>query len=378
MQTKESLKISIYEALKICLDKKLTFAAYRLPGQSEVTLVIQEDHDICELNDISELTENEKAGFIIAPFYSDQGDSSFLIRPDILIRNSASLAQIDEINSITATYVNGAEHIAPAQTLKEDFISQVENTIDAIKTREYEKIVISRVKIIEGDYKPQLAEIFKLLSDLYNNAFVFLFRVKNQCWIGASPEPLICARGNELITVSLAGTRPYNETNLEIATWNKKELIEQEYVTKYIEKVLEDYKIKNFLKKGPYTKKAGQLLHLRTDFIFHANLLDQKLYSFIAALHPTSAVCGMPMVKAREFISSVENHNREYYTGFLGPVGIDDQLQLFVTLRCMKVFEHQLALYVGGGITADSIPIDEWEETEIKADTLLSVVHQVY
>jgi isochorismate synthase len=376
MQTKESLKISIYEALKTCLDKRLTFAAYRLPGQSDVTLVIQKDHEICELIDISELTE--KGGFLIAPFYNDQGDSTFLIRPDILIRDSASASQMNEIKSVTATYLNGAEHIAPSQTLKKDFIRQVEDTIDAIKTREYEKIVISRVKIIEGDYKSRLSDIFKLLSELYINAFVYLFRVKNQCWIGASPEPLICTSGKELVTVSLAGTRPYNEANLEIEKWNKKELNEQEYVTQYIEKVLDDYKIKKFQKKGPYTKKAGQLLHLRTDFIFSVDLLKKKLYSFIGALHPTSAVCGMPMVKARDFISSVENHNREYYAGFLGPVSIDDKLQLFVTLRCMKVFEHQLALFVGGGITADSVPNDEWEETEIKADTLLSVLQQVY
>jgi isochorismate synthase len=376
MQIKEKLKISIYEALNICLDKRLTFAAYRHPGQGEVTLVIQNEIDVCELSDLSELTE--KRGFLIAPFYSGQGNKTFLIRPDILIRNYASESQINELTTITATYLNGAEHLAPEQTTKEEFIQQVENIIEAIKTREYEKVVISRVKIVEGDYKSLLADIFKLLSEQYINSFIYLFRVRDQCWIGASPEPLICTRENELITVSLAGTRPYNETNLELAKWNKKELIEQEYVTRYIEKILADYKIKKYQKKGPYTKKAGHLLHLRTDFIFPVNLLKHNLYSFIGALHPTSAVCGMPMVKAREFISSVENHNREYYAGFIGPVGIDDKLQLFVTLRCMKVFEHQLALYVGGGITSESVPDEEWEETEIKAGTLLSIVHQVY
>jgi isochorismate synthase len=43
----------------------------------------------------------------------------------------------------------------------------------------------------------------------------------------------------------------------------------------------------------------------------------------------------------------------------------------------MKVLENQLSLYVGGGITADSVPEDEWEETEIKAETLLSVLNQI-
>ena len=43
----------------------------------------------------------------------------------------------------------------------------------------------------------------------------------------------------------------------------------------------------------------------------------------------------------------------------------------------MKVLENQLILYVGGGITSESVAEDEWEETEIKADTLLSIVQQI-
>jgi isochorismate synthase len=43
----------------------------------------------------------------------------------------------------------------------------------------------------------------------------------------------------------------------------------------------------------------------------------------------------------------------------------------------MKVLPDKLALFIGGGITADSVPEDEWLETEIKADTLLSIIHQL-
>ena len=44
-------------------------------------------------------------------------------------------------------------------------------------------------------------------------------------------------------------------------------------------------------------------------------------------------------------------------------------MQLYVNLRCMKVLDDRLVLYIGGGITHDSVPEEEWEETEIKADT---------
>jgi isochorismate synthase len=78
-----------------------------------------------------------------------------------------------------------------------------------------------------------------------------------------------------------------------------------------------------------------------------------------------------------DFIRSTEKHDRGYYTGFLGPVGLGDLIQLYVNLRCLQVFDDRLVLYIGGGITHDSIPEEEWEETEIKAETLLSVLHQI-
>ncbi len=164
---------------------------------------------------------------------------------------------------------------------------------------------------------------------------------------------------------------------MDIRNWNRKELLEQEYVTRHIEKVLIEFSVKDYQKNGPYTSRAGNLSHLRTDFTFSVQSAGSRLPSLINALHPTPAVCGMASGKAMDFIRSAEKHSREYYTGFLGTVGIDDLLQLYVNLRCMKVLDDQLVLYIGGGITHDSIPEEEWEETEIKADTLLSVLHQI-
>lgn len=359
-----------------CLTKKLTFAAYRLPGNKEITLVIQKDNVLNTLADLSEIPE--PGGFVVSPFTDTGLDKSYIIHPDIIIRDQASSSQMDAIRALNVSSLNGVDSISPEETKKEDFLRQIEQTLQEIKSGEFDKVVLSRVKIVSGNFSSQLINIFEMLCDSYSNACVYLFQMKGQCWAGATPEPLICTKGNELETVSLAGTRPYNEENLNICNWNSKERMEQEYVTQYIEKVFSDYQIDDYQKKGPYTKKAGKLLHLRTDFRFLTESIGRNLSVLVGALHPTSAVCGMPMEKSRNYIHTLEKHNREYYAGFLGPVGIDGQLQLFVNLRCMKVLENKLALYVGSGITADSDPEEEWEETEIKADTLLSVIQQIY
>jgi len=90
---------------------------------------------------------------------------------------------------------------------------------------------------------------------------------------------------------------------------------------------------------------------------------------------PTPAVAGQPKEDAIQFIKELEPHDRDYYTGFLGPVAqAKGEIDLFVNLRCLKITPDYLSLYVGGGITLDSDPADEWNETRWKAESLLKIL----
>ena len=91
-------------------------------------------------------------------------------------------------------------------------------------------------------------------------------------------------------------------------------------------------------------------------------------------LHPTSAVCGMPKEFAKEFIRSHEKFDREFFSGYLGPVNLDEETHLFVNLRCMQLNHSNATLYAGAGVTEDSIPHNEWVETQLKCDTLIDVL----
>ncbi len=375
MQQVDQKIYSVYEALELALQNNLTFACYRLPGNQDVTLILQDTNELQELHHLQGL--NSSRGFLIAPFWAHNGDKTYLLRPDWIFRNQLNRKEFQDIKAVPASPVVNKASVSPQETTFKEYLDRVEETIRLITNKEYDKVVLSRVKNAYGSFRDQLHQIFKLLCQSYPNAFVYIFSMEGHCWAGATPEPLLCSKNDELITVSLASTRTYSEENTHIHCWNHKERKEQEYVTEYIENVLNEYRVKNYLKNGPYTKQAGGLLHLRTDFTFPYSALGSRLPNLIQALHPTSAVCGMPMKKSLEFIKSVEKHNREYYAGYLGPVGIDDRLQLFVNLRCMKVLDRHAALYVGGGITSESVAREEWEETEIKANTLLSIMDRL-
>ena len=94
-------------------------------------------------------------------------------------------------------------------------------------------------------------------------------------------------------------------------------------------------------------------------------------------MHPTPAVCGWPAAEALDLIRVTEEYPRSFYSGYLGPVNMERKTSLFVNLRCMQVGEQEAALYAGGGITINSVPEAEWEETTIKSRTLLAEIEKI-
>ena len=147
-------------------------------------------------------------------------------------------------------------------------------------------------------------------------------------------------------------------------------------VSRYIINRLKEIRLREFVEEGPMTVRAANLTHLCSTFT-----VDTKETNFpnlgdvmLNLLHPTSAVCGMPKPPAIELIKEIEQHNRKFYTGFLGPVNIDNHTSIYVNLRCMELFDGKANLFAGAGVTAFSNPEKEWEETELKCNTLLNVI----
>ena len=79
------------------------------------------------------------------------------------------------------------------------------------------------------------------------------------------------------------------------------------------------------------------------------------------------------MEKSLEIIKDLEVHNRSFYSGFLGTID-NKNCDLKVNLRCARFSSKEVQIFVGGGITSQSNPNDEFKETEIKSQTLLSVI----
>lgn len=358
---------------KICIAKNLPFVSFRLPQQARSTTYIQSTPGNVEWNSVRDISG--ETGFLMAPFDTRNGHRYILIKPDLIIEEEDisrhTLQRIESLEARSLPRWNGG---APVVTGREAYMDQVETIKSSIANGAFQKAVLSRIRVVGGNHMDIIPRLYQTVSRKHPNAFSYLLKSDEHFWMGASPEPLIRVRDGRISTVSLAGTRPYAEKHLNINKWNAKEVLEQEYVTRYIHDVLRAFQVKDYRVSSPYVKRAGNLLHLRTDFSLEFARLNGRLWEFVEAMHPTPAVAGQPKEDAISFIKNLEPHDRDYYTGFLGPLGLRDEMDLFVNLRCMKINPEYISLYVGGGITLESDPAEEWNETRLKALSLLKIM----
>jgi isochorismate synthase len=189
--------------------------------------------------------------------------------------------------------------------------------------------------------------------------------------MGSTPEIILSGQEKNWHTVALAGTMPM-QGEMMPDNWSNKNKEEQALVAEYIRKTLKKFGSK-IDEQGPYTARAGQLVHLKTDFRF---LLKntKSLGNLLKELHPTPAICGLPKEDAYRFIAENEGYERKYYSGFIGWLEPDGQTDLYVNLRCMEILEGEAKLYAGGGILASSEMVSELEETKEKMKTMINIL----
>jgi len=294
-------------------------------------------------------------------------------------RDAYSTALSKDAGGSASTWYAPEYASSPTPIAQEEYQRLVGDAINFIRERNIAKVVVSRPvnAALPADFDP--VTLFDALCSRYAHAFVSLVAVPGiGTWIGASPELLLAIDNEALRTMALAGTQPRPDPSVDPATvrWGEKEIVEQELVSRYVRSFFVDAGYPNFVERGPQTVTAGKVFHLQTSFSIdlpEAERLDLA-NQVLSELHPTSAVCGMPRSEALSFIVEREGYDRSFYSGFLGPVFLDERSTLYVNLRCMQLFDRCATLYVGGGITAESDPEAEWQETVVKSQTILAVL----
>ncbi len=369
---------SCFEALERQYENQLPFVVYSRPINALIKCWLQEDDTLHKTDTFSE------SGFVFAPF--DINNQSILLPENHCEHHTVVIESELELEVPKAQKLQGSD-----EKDKNTHIDLVLKGISEIDNGALDKVVLSRFEEKELTTVNPI-DTFKRLYNTYKNAMVYCwYHPKVGLWLGATPELLFKVEGQQLTTISLAGTQPYAKD--DEVQWTNKEIEEQQIVTDYITKQIEPY-TNHISISDVETVRAGNLLHLKTRIISRIEK-SSNLKSIIEALHPTPAVCGFPKQKAKDFILKNESYNREYYTGFLGELNLKQsktrntnrrnvennayavvktESNFYVNLRCMQVRSETALIYVGGGITKDSIAENEWNETVNKTKTIVNIL----
>ena len=339
-------------------DKNLPFVVFSEPYSEIINVKLQND-DKLHLN-----SDLNSGAFVFAPFDSDKFDKIYL--------------PFEKCKSFTSVYsdkvINSAfSKIELSNVFNENkHTSLVEKSLIEIEKGSLKKVVLSRVELMSIS-SVDLISVFNKLFSFYNNSYTYIwFHPKVGFWIGATPEKLLIINNDLMQTVALAGTQKSNSE--DVVNWSKKEINEQQYVKTYILDALVKI-VDNLSYSKTVNVKSGDLYHLSTTI--NANLKSFNDYSSIVdVIHPTPAVCGIPLDASKEFITLNEGYERSYYSGYLGVISPKNKsVKLYVNLRCAEIFNNSIKIYVGGGITKSSNSKDEYEETLAKSYVMKNVFY---
>lgn len=393
-------------------------ALWRLPSKRDKHLIVSFDTVLPRVAvDLDDLP----GGFLISPFdnlasaveSTDLPARTLFLRADIqavfsetdqhsteqVIDNKPSDESSDHFwrtlkNQPRTTTHQSANTVVPVPLPNPDaqatYVRNAAEAVAAIQRGEMRKVVLSRTKQVQFADAPNVIALFDKLCQRYPTAFVSAVSIpeRGQIWMSATPERLVSMDADGIFrTASLAGTQSATlpdgtPKRPAQAMWAQKEIEEQALVSRYIIECFKKIRLREYIEEGPKTIIAGNLMHLGTQFTVDTQAVryPQLGTVMLRLLHPTSAVCGTPRDAAFAFINQHETHDRELYSGFLGPVNIQMEdgaaTALFVHIRCMKIEGKIATLYAGAGLTEDSEPEHEWQETEMKSQTLLSVINE--
>lgn len=340
-----------------CLAQQIPFLGCMRPNSAQV-----EWYTLTKLTtDQAHLTLNKGSEvFVVQPYDRSQAALNFSLAP----ATGAAIDQLDDtdLESIAVEYTISAEQAEAYDRMLQKAISQIE-------LGELDKVVLSLRLALANQSEDDL-NIQDLFAPDTKDSFRYIFSLsEGVVWVGDTPETLFTRQHNRIQTVALAGTR--RRDDLKRDDFTSKEFEEQGLIVEELKQRLAPF-VERVQLSDRQKVSAQNLVHLKTTIegTLVEDFSDEVL---LAALHPTAAVCGFPREKALELISTLESHDRELYAGYMG-FRSAAKSTYFVNLRCARIDQLTLELFVGAGITAQSVSKKEIDEIQSKTATIMRLI----
>ena len=266
-------------------------------------------------------------------------------------------------------------------TGKAAFKQSVEHVKEHIMAGDIFQAVISRRMECPIEHDP--FPIYAALREINPSPYMYFLDFGDEQVIGASPEMLVRVEKRRVTTVPIAGTRPRGRDPGEDNRFAQELLLDKKERAEHTMLVdLARNDLGRVCKFG--SVEVGEFMGIeKFSHVQHmvstvngvlADHLD--CYDALKSCFPAGTVSGAPKVRAMQIIGETEPDSRGIYAGAVGYIGFDRTLEFAIAIRTVIVRDHRAHVQVGAGIVADSVPENEWNETESKAAAMMRAIER--
>ncbi|MDT4927523.1 MAG: para-aminobenzoate synthetase / 4-amino-4-deoxychorismate lyase [Pseudonocardiales bacterium] len=252
-----------------------------------------------------------------------------------------------------------------------DHLAAVERAVELIRAGElYQVNVCTR---LDAEFNGKAADLFADAAAAVAPARGAYVGGGRASIVSLSPELFLRRRGRDVVTAPIKGTLPRDvEGNAERLRQSAKDAAENVMIVDLM---------RNDLGRvcEPGTVRVPALLDVQAHpGVWHlVSTVEGRLREdvgdaeLLRATFPPGSVTGAPKLRAIDAIAELESRPRHAYTGAIGFASPCWGAEFSVVIRTFEIVDGRAELGVGGGITADSVPMLEWRECLHKAAPLL-------
>ena len=199
--------------------------------------------------------------------------------------------------------------------------------------------------------------------------------------VGSSPEILVHLEDNQITVRPIAGTRPRGEDEAADRALEQDLLADPKELAEHLMlidlgrndagRVSETGSVK--LTEKMIVERYSHVMHIVSNVIGELKA-GMSAMDVLRATFPAGTVSGAPKIRAMEIINELEPVKRGIYSGAVGYLSWNGNMDTAIAIRTAVIKDNQLSIQAGAGIVYDSVPENEWAETMNKARAIFRAV----
>lgn len=262
---------------------------------------------------------------------------------------------------------------------EKEYCNIVEKTKEYIRDGDIFQAVISRKFTCK--YDGSLINAYRVLRTINPSPYMVYMNIDDDEIISTSPETLVRLQNGRLYTFPVAGSRPRGKTDEEDIALERSLLSDEKELSEH--NMLVDLGRNDLGRISKYdsvevTKymvihRYSKIMHICSQV--ESNIRDDcDAMDAIESVLPAGTLSGAPKIRACEIIEEQEALPRDIYGGALGYMDLTGNLDTCIAIRMAYKKGENVYVQAGGGIVADSVPKNEYEESANKAAAVMNAV----